>query len=365
MNKEDIMKIVIFALAAIMAGGMFYGIQYNQQNNSNVPPGAITTGMTGFNGTIRTYDPFLAVDSQIPDSVLAGLRSDERVKSVTNVAGGYLINTTTRDDVFPLAQSLRENGIKSSAIASVILPTYITVQMANGTTENASAALLGSVRVITEPLVDADNDVLVQMIAVVEDNTLVSYSSARIVTQDVTLSGNGTVESVTGKKYQFTIPWNERANISEQSLEATYGNGSVDYVKNDVISFPQGLPIAQIVQKRGLPYITFISDTSASVEGNFTDEGQVSRDFGNVTVVFPDSSLGIMTNSTVNMSFNGTVEYGYLVDIPPQIGDYTIAANPMELAANRTLRQNDSIAIIIDGTAIGNKIVGINGIAAG
>jgi len=364
MNKEDIMKIAIFVLAAIMMGGMFYGIQFNQQNKTTVQ-GTVASGGAEFNGTLRTYEPFLAVGSNVSDSVIAELRGDDRVKSVTSEAGGYLINTTTRDDVFQVAEYLSGKGISSDTIADVIMPSYIQVKFANGSSVNASTAMLGSVRVMAEPLVDIDSDVSVKMIAIVQGDTLVSYSSATLVSTDVSLPANATIVSLAGKRYGFTIPWSERAKIDAKSLGARYGAGNVEYGRNDYISFPGGLTISQIAEKKGLPYITFISDTGASVEENFSDEAQVASDFGNTTVAFPDSSLGIVTNSSVDLGYNGTGLYSYIAALPQQLGDYSMAAGTISFDAYKEYGVNDTAMIIVNGTAIGNRIVKINAIGAG
>lgn len=364
MNKEDIMKIAIFVLAAIMLGGMFYGIQFNQQNKTTVQ-GTVASGGAEFNGTLRTYEPFLVIGSNVSDSVIQELRGDDRVKSVTSEAGGYLINTTTRDDVFQVAGYLNGKGISSETIANVIMPSYIQVKLANGSTLNASTAMLGSVRVMAEPLVDIDSDVSVKMIAIVQGDTLVSYSSAAVESTDVSVPANATIVSLEGKRYGFTIPWSGRAGIDERSLEAAYGAGNVAYGRNDYISFPGGLSVAQIAEKKGLPYITFISDTGASVDANFTNETRVAEDFGNITVSFPDSSLGIVTNSSLDLGYNGTALYSYVAALPQQAGDYSISDSTIGFDAYREYGVNDSVMIIVNGTAIGNRIVKINAIGAG
>ena len=365
MNREDLTKVAIFALAAIMIGGMFYGIQFNQQNNNALPPGTVVNGMTVFNGTLRTYEPFLVVGSNVSDSVIAGLRTDERVKAVTSEVGGYLINTTTRDDVFPLAEYLNSQGISSNTLADVIMPTDIEVKLANGTEINASTVLLGSVKVIAEPLVDTDSDVSVRMIAMVQGGDLVSYSSATMLSGSVLVPVNATVLSLEGKKYGFVVPWSERAAVDEKSLDASYGAGNVAFDRNDYISFPGGLGVVQIAEKKNLPYITFITDTGASVNESFADESRVMNDFGNITVVFPDSGLSIVTNSTVNLSYNGTVLYSYLVELPQEAGGYSIPGGSVTLDTGREYAANDSVSVVVNGTTIGSRMVRINSAVAG
>src|SRR5271157_2463377 len=61
------------------------------------------TGTTTFNGTIRTYDPLLLLPIETPAQVVAALKLRDGVTSVTLEQDGYLVDTQTRDDVYPTA----------------------------------------------------------------------------------------------------------------------------------------------------------------------------------------------------------------------------------------------------------------------
>ena len=79
----------------VMIGSMFWGIQFLKSSGQAIPSGSTVSGTTEFNGTIRTYEPFLVVQS-MPDSLVTAMRGDYRVKSITGGSSGYVINASSR-----------------------------------------------------------------------------------------------------------------------------------------------------------------------------------------------------------------------------------------------------------------------------
>jgi len=356
--------IILLILTVVMVGGMFWGIQFGK-NAGNTTNDQVSSGTTSFNGTIRVYDPILLITSEISDALLTKLRNDERVKAITEYPSGRILNITTREDVFPLAEMLRTNGVKTQGVANIVLPGSISVRFGNGTVINVSTQSIGSVKAITEPLVDADNEVPVSMMAIVVGNGLVDYGSPTINSSIVTIHGNATVISMQGREYVFMIPWEKRSELDIALLQEKYGNESIDFSKNDLVTFPNKLTVPQITEKRKLLYITYISDTSASVTWNFTNKEAMTSDFGNVTVAFPDSVLKIVTNDTVSLPYNGSSLFSYSVLVPPQINGFSLKSAEIPLKVEKELSINQSVEITINGLAIGNTVVSINGIGPG
>jgi hypothetical protein len=357
---EQQKKIYTIIGCIVMLGSLFYGMQFLANNSGQAAlTGSTLSGTTEFNATIRTYEPILIVPS-MPDSLVSALRSDDRVKAITGGASGYLINVSTRDDVFSLAQDLQAQNVSSSAMADIILPVQLDVRYGNATDEMVNAS--GSIGIWTEPFVDVGSDVTVQMTAVTQDGTLVSYSSPTLVTNEVSVTANATVVSLTGKEYAFIIPWENRSSVDEASLSALYGNGSVTYSRNDFITFQPPLNVSQINATRSLPYITYISDTGASVSANFTDINRTVSDFNGTAVVFPDSELDIVTNQSVGLPYPGNVSYGYVISLPSGADGYSMNSQPVALALPGRYSVNDTVSVLINGTAMGGAIVQINGI---
>ncbi len=347
----------------IMVGSLFWGMQYLKGNSGEaVASGSTASGTTEFNGTIRTYEPFLIVQS-MPDSLVSTLRNDERVKSITGGASGYVINASSREDVYSLAEDLRARNVTPSAIAAIIMPARLDVLYGNGSEETVDGT--GSIGIWTEPLVDIGSEVTVRMTAVTSGGTLVSYSSPMIASKDVAVALNATVVSLTGKEYSFIVPWENRSSVDEGSLSAVYGNGTVAYSRNDFISFQPALSVAQITAKRALPYITYISDTGASVSGNYTDMNRTISDFNGTAVTFPESELKIATDEPVSLPYAGNVTYGYMISLPSEAGGYSMDPENAPLDLPDQYNVNDTISVTLNGTAMGGRIVKVNGIGPG
>lgn len=360
---EQQKKIYTIIGSIVMLGSLFYGMQFLARNSGQtVLTGSTLSGTTVFNGTIRTYEPMLIVPS-MPDSLVSALRSNDRVKAVTGGASGYLINVSTRDDVFSLAQDLQAQNVNSSAIADIMLPVQLDVRYGNATDQMVNAS--GSIGIWTEPFVDIGSDVVVHMTAVTQSGVLVSYSSPILVSNDVSVTANATVVSFTGKKYTFIVAWENRSSVDEASLSALYGNGSVIYSRNDFVSFQPALNVSQINATRSLPYITYISDTGASVSANFTDMNRTVSDFNSTAVSFPDSELDIVTNQSVSLPYPGNASYGYVISLPSSAGGYSLNPQPLIIALPAQYGVNDTVSVLVNGTAMGGAIVRINSVGPG
>ena len=357
MERNELLKLIVLFGALVMAGSMLApAFLYKSSSGGTGTSGTTETGTALFNGTIRTYNPILLVKGQLSTEQLTKLQMDSRVKSVSASADGYIINTTSRDDVYPLAQSLAHEGIETWAGANVITPSIMTIKLSNGSDVNVTSQI--SVLVVMRPLVDSDTEVTVSILGYIQNGFLINYNSADIVSQDISLSGIGTVSSVDGIEHNYIVPWENRSSVDDASLNSTYE--SVDFSRNDYLSFPSGLTVAQIAEKKSLSYITYISDTSASVSANFTDKDKALSDFTGIKVVFPESNLLIVTNKSVSLPYNGTTLYQYSVSVPSTIYGYQLDDNVLLIKTEKEYKLNDTVNVSIYGTVIGNKIVEIN-----
>jgi hypothetical protein len=160
-----------------------------------------------------------------------------------------------------------------------------------------------------------------------------------------------------GKQYKFIVPWESRGQIDVSS----YSNASYD--RADYISFPQGLTVLDITEKVKLPYITYITDFSATVNSSFTDKSKVQNDFGNISIVFPDSILVINTHESVDLPYNSTVFNSYMISLPKTISGYSLSGESFNITSTKDFSVNDSVNITIVGKGIGDKIVKIDSIS--
>jgi deoxycytidine triphosphate deaminase len=358
MERKDILKAIVLLGTLIMVGSMFApSLMFGPTDNGQVSNEDEITGVAQFTGMIRTYEPVLDVTQPMDEALLSKLRTDERVKLITSYSGGYIINTTTRDDVYSLSQYLRENDVVSKSIANIILPPVVELELSNGS--KTEVISVGSIRIVSEPLVDTDTDVLVQMIATAKGGRLITPISGKILSKSVDATGIAKISSFEGIHYEFVIPWEERDKVDESAYS------QATYTRADYISFPGGLNVLQITQMKDLEYITFISDTGASVNENFTDRNQIKNDFGNISILFPDSNLLIDTNEEISLPYNGSLSYKYIVSLPASVEEYIIDSKNITLKSETKFSLNESINITVRGVAMGDKIVKIDEIIAG
>jgi hypothetical protein len=357
MENKDILKLVVLIAVGIMVGGMFAPALFFPSGNSGNgdTSGDTISGVVQFNGSIRTYEPVLLVSGSIPDSLKNELLLDKRVTGITPSSGGILINLSSRDAVYPIANNLSEQGISSASVANVILPSSVEMSLMNGSKINVFAS--GAIQITTQPYVDTDTEVVVRMSGSAQNGRLISYTSPIILADYVNVSVNGTIQSILEKQYKFSIPWESR----EQVNASTYANAHYD--RADYISFPQGLSVEQITQMAKLPYITYITDVSATVNESFADKSKLQSDFGNITIVFPDSTLVINSNDSVSLPYNGSLLNSYVVELPSSVDGYNLPNKSFNLSSTNEYSVNESVNVAIVGKGIGDKIVKIDSIS--
>ncbi len=353
MDKTDIIKILVAVIVIGFITEQFYfGYIGGSKRPTTLTGGQNITGTAVFNGTIRTYDPILGLPVDTNQSIIDQLRSMDGVKDVTAQNSVILVQTETRDDVYPLAVFLRQNNVTSFSIANIALPPLIEVSVDNAkinvTTNNAI------VRVQTEPLLDADSDVTVSMSAVVNDELLVGYDSPNILLNRITLETNATLASLNYKTYRYIIPWESRNSLNNLS-EYDY-----HYTKVNTIIFNPPLTIAQVLAKKVFPYLIYIDASSAEVVPEFSNSSQVLLNFEDTNVTFPSSLLEIKTNETPDLSFDYTVRYTYLLTLPQTLNGYELG-NISFLGETATMHElNTTMPLNVTIIAIGNKVISVS-----
>ncbi|MBU0532067.1 hypothetical protein KKB44_01090 [Candidatus Micrarchaeota archaeon] len=354
MDKKLILQIAVvvvvifFLLQPLGMGGRLPDFLsfFNNENTATQ-----LTGLTVFNATIRTYDPYLILASDTNQSIINELNTRADVKSVVTDAQGIIVETETRDDVYPLASYLRSKGVSSLSQANLALPQTIQVDV-NGEQKEIFTSS-GIIQVISEAVVDADTEVTVSMIAVISGNQLVQYQSPSILFQQTTILVNAQVVDLNYKLYTYTIPWESRNSLGNLSQYGEY-----TYNKKDSIIFNPPLDINQILIKKQFSYIDYIDAGSAQVASDFDNITQLESNFQDVSYSLPSSQLTIKTNETPNISFNATVSYNYNLLLET---DYEFE-NPV-ITTDLNEEQNATVELNISIVALGKKVVSIGKIS--
>ena len=343
--------IAVIAILMFMLEPFQWGTQSGNRPITGVPAGQNVTGTAVFNGTIRTYDPVMFIPIETNQSVIDKIRLNESVRDIQQQQNAYMITTQTRDDIFPFAAWLREMNVTGYAIANVAVNQQIRVDTASGI-QNATVPA-GVVRVVTEPMLDADSEVTVSMIAVIQNGALIDYSSASVVLDQVDIVLDTRVDSLDAAVYRYTIPWGERNSIGDLSQ---YGDG-VEYSKVDSIVFKAPLTVGQIMTKKQFPYVVYIDANSAQVEPYFSNVTELETNFADTPFTLPDSTLTITANETPALNYTGIVTYRYtLTPINPQ---FDFGSTPMVVEGPTRYDINSTVQLNITALTLGNRILSI------
>jgi hypothetical protein len=225
---------------------------------------------------------------------------------------------------------------------------------------NASAA--GIVRVATEPLLDVDSVVTVNMTAIASaDGVLLDYRSARIVSESVQAVFDATISRLVKKTYSYVIPWEDRDSLGEVG-----GSGVADYRRVDSILFTTPLTAQQVVAKKAFPYITYIDTSSAMVEASFTNASQVAINFQDANYTLPASVLTITMNSSGDeppeLKFEPDTAYTYELALADP-GGYDFGALPLRVESRNELSAGTHVQAQISAIALGNKVIMVRSVS--
>lgn len=358
MKMSTIVQIVAVLIVVGFITELFFFGGYTSfiNNNRQTITGENITGSTIFNGTIRTYDPFLALPPETSKTILDELKKRPDVTSVSQQGNYIYVRTETRDDVLPIAEYLRSKNVTALSVANIALPPEVELKTQNGV---VNASTMGAiVRVETEPLLEADSEIGVAMIGISSEGRLIDYSGAKIQAGRVTINANATIMSMDHTSYNYIIPWADRVAVATM-LAGNPGQYTYKYDKKDMVIFSTPLTLTQIMAKRQFLYVVYIDANSAAVSGDFDNQTLLEENFADAAIVLPPSSLDISTNST-NLSlaipFNSTIRYSYTVKLPNTASGYEVGEQSLEYESDKQLSAGDSLEVRIDAIAIGNKL---------
>ncbi len=354
MNKQDLFKMFVLAAAVVMVVSMF-APSILQRSGGASQQGEVVEGIVDFNGTIRTYDPFLAVSVSTNESVLELLKSHEGYKSMAFFTDSVMINTTTRDDVYDLAVLLKEHDVDSYSIANVALPPVLFVETADGGMIEVSSGI-SVVRVPMPILFEPDTTVSIKMIAGVVENQLYGYSNPILLSEEKEIAVNATVLSEESRLYTYTIPWEERRKVEVEDIEEY---GEVDYELRNTVLFSIPLTSEEVIAKKSLSYITYIDMYSIETSGDFDDSGQIDSDFPENEPTYPDSVLSVRTNESIDLDWDYDVLFTYSAALPDSSGGIWIGGGNVTVDSPEEAGVNETILLNVSGVVMGDSFVKI------
>jgi len=311
------------------------------------------TGITVFNGTLRTYEPFLVLPADTDSSLLEELRDYEGVRNVKVESQGIVVETESRDDTYLVASYLRQKGISSLTNANVVIPQTINVDFEEGREEvRASFSVMV---MVTEPVVEAGTEVTISMMAIVRDGYLINYYSPSMLVEETTVLVDADVKQLNYKLYTYDIPWESRNSLGNLSRY------DADYDRKDLIIFDSPLSTGQVITKNQLSYVEYIDSTSAQLSPDFDNITKLQTDFIGINYTAPSSSLTIKTNETPDINFTADVLYSY--DLELLEGDYTFKDSVLTVDMYEEQEIGSTVKLNISITAIGANVVSVGKIS--
>jgi hypothetical protein len=304
------------------------------------------SGQIIFNGTIRTYDPYLFLTTTPTESQLDAIRSLPGVLNIRPDPQGYIVDTETRDDVYLLAIELRKMNLTALSVANIAAPSVMELQFGTGTLNVTSQ---GVVRVATEPFLDAGEVVTVSMVGISNSGMLIDYNSQQIALTQLDLLFSAEAGEPVSESVTYLVPWENRNNVT---------NESGVYNKVDSIVFTTPLTINQILAKKQFPYITYIDANSAQVSSSFDNKSQVLVNFQDTNVTFPTSTL--TTNESLDLPYQKQVFYTYNLSLTPPEG-YVSPKESLLYQTSDVL--NGTLALQVSALVAGNSIISIESVS--
>lgn len=361
-RKNIIISLVVVALVLGFITELFYfGGSFKLPSlGSGASAPQNVTGTTMFNGTIRTYNPILEIPANTSQSVIDKLRTMQGVKDIKTQANFDIIETETRDDVYPIAVSLRQMNVSGVlTAANIAVPQDLEVVTDNGTVNVSTLNLNGIVQVVTEPFVDSGSEVPVYLTVVMQDGVVIDYYGARIMAERNSVTVNATVAELANMTFTYTIPWDGRASMDLAMLNRS--GSSYGYKEVNTILFSPQLKVTDVLAKKQLPYITFIDPASAEAAANFSDEAAVRKDFAATNVTFPVSTLVVTARKFPDLgNYTPAVRYSYIIGLPESAGGYSLGnATSFTMETVSPLDVNSTVPMNVTILAIGPSVLSV------
>lgn len=367
MEKKNawIVIVVLLIVAGFITELFYFGGNFTLELPFSGGPAAQdagnSTGSAVFNGTIRTYDPVLGIPANTSPAVLESIRRMPGVKGVRVQADIALVDTETRDDVYPIAMALKAMNITCLAVANIAMPPEIVVDTPLGPVNATVASPI--LQLEAEPLMDVDTQVPVAMTAVVSsDGLLLGWYEPRLLASRRSFIANATVASLSNMTFTYEIPWNQRSGLDLSALEYAHA-----YRQANTVLFSPPLNVTGIIAKRALPYITYIDASSAEVSPSFRDENSLRADFAETNVTFRPSVLtvtgpefpGLRGAGGVALNYTPSVRYEYVLILPQAVGGYDIGSRNFTTSTPAPLEVSSTVPLNVTVVALGDRVLSV------
>ncbi len=360
MDNGLLIKVLVVGLALLFLLEPFAMTVSNWAGVRTTADTSQHTGTANVNITIYSYGAFLFANG-LTDMQKTQIKANPEVLSVDDLDGGN-VRITLRDsakskEVYTQFKNL---GIDTVSIVQVGLPEEYVLTLDNGSAMKVSG---GYQQLFMEPVMEPGHSASFVIAVQTVGNTTDKILQTKMYYYDAKITGQGVVEGEGKAKYVYSVPWEERA-LNTTELEAQFGKGNVTYSRKDYFTFSPALSATETLSMKKA-YMTFISETSATVIPDFVNRTQVEADFGDKAVL-PPSVLTITASGEPELgsNYSYTKDTVYDVRFPNVVGGYYLSTNQtISIPSDKELSDNQTVDVAMNITATGDFIVGIKGIA--
>jgi len=354
MDKSLIVKIVVVAIVALFILEQFVpGMLGNANVNSNNKAVSQLSGTAEFEAMLKSYEPYI-VANNLDKQQIEEFKNLDGVEDILLTDKGYVISLKNSKFVKSVFSDLKAKNVTMAVIANVYLPSNLELVLANGS--NVSIFTGASlVKVVMEPIVDEGATVLLRMNGNSENGYLVSYSPPMVIASDIQFVSEAVIKEKLFDFYSFIIPWENRNDVSEESLISQFGKENISFTKKDYVILQNLLSVGDMLSKK-YDYVSVISENSITVVENFTNTSRIIQDFGNVT--FPETMLQVKSDADPMIGFESTRMPVYSLTIYGT--EYTFSNPDVLIVLDKDYLANETINVTVTASAVGKTVLDIS-----
>lgn len=359
MDKGLIVKVLVVGLALLFLLEPFSMTINNWYGGTSANPNAQYLGTANVNITIYSYGAFLFANG-LSGMQKSQIEANPEVLSVEDIENGN-VRITLRDSAKSreVYTQLKNLGIDTVSIVQVGLPEEYLLTLENGSTMMVYG---GYQQLFMEPALEPGHSASFIVAVQTVGNSTYQILQTKLYYYDAKVSGQGVVEGEGIVKYVYSVPWEERG-VDVTALEEEFGKGNVSYSRKDYLTFSPVLSAGETLSMKR-DYMSFISETSATVKPEFNNRTQVEADFGG-RAILPASLLTItaVEEPELDSNYTYTKTMMYNVRLPADFGGYYLSTNEtLAVPSEKEFADGETVDIAMNITATGDFILGIKDI---
>jgi len=348
-NKKLIIQaIVVLICLGFMLESFAFGSKNKDTDNTGNTETQELVGVAVQNITIMDYRPYLYTNGKLNESVKAELIALDGVEEIIDDGARSVVSLSESKKANEVYSYMKRRNISSYTLATLGMPAYFEMTLANGSAANVMGTRF---EYMTEPVSKIGGKMLMRLVIQTEGERPTGMTSISPLLSPMEFETDAEISESTGKTFYYSIPWESR-NLDLEQLGQEFGEGNVDYARNDNLILSSPLSTQEMLNKK-YDYVETIAEMAITTKDDFTDRDRVIADFGEGTT-FMNSSLIIHSEDEPGLNFSYETKYIYTVEIPEKIDECNFYENSAEVVAGG--ERNETIPITIKANVLGETV---------